>query len=119
MSDLRSRDLLKVNFDIVSIFLDYSDWYDALGKVFSRVADCVDVDRIYYFENHRDLFSGEDFTSRRYEWMKQGVDPMVDNPELQNVFAISKKTIEGQCGKIWAESLPGEKTTFYFTIPGK
>ena len=85
MSDLRSRDLLKVNFDIVSIFLDYSDWYDALGKVFSRVADCVDVDRIYYFENHRDLVSGEDFTSQRYEWVKRGVAPMIDNPELQNV----------------------------------
>ncbi len=85
MSDLRSRDLLKVNFDIVSIFLDYSDWYDALGKVFSRVSGCVDVDRIYYFENHINLVSGEGFTSQRFEWVKQGVDPMIDNPELQNV----------------------------------
>jgi signal transduction histidine kinase len=85
MDPTRSRDLLKVNFDIVSIFLDYTDWYDALGKVFSRVADCVDVDRIYYFENHRNLVSGEEFTSQRYEWVKQGVAAMIDNPELQNV----------------------------------
>jgi signal transduction histidine kinase len=85
MSENHSQDLLKINFDIVSVFLDYTDWYDALAKVFSLVGRCVDVDRIYYFENHRNPISGEELTSQRYEWVKQGIAPMIDNPELQNL----------------------------------
>lgn len=77
--------LLKKNFEIVSIFLEYSNWTEALNQVFALVGEYVHVDRIYFFENHPDPITGEELTSQRFEWVKDGVEPMIDNPDLQNL----------------------------------
>jgi signal transduction histidine kinase len=77
--------LLKKNFEIVSIFLKYSDWTSALNQVFALVGEYAHVDRIYYFENHLDPITGDELTSQRFEWVKDGVEPMLDNPDLQNL----------------------------------
>jgi signal transduction histidine kinase len=77
--------LLKKNFEIVSIFLEYSNWTLALNQVFALVGEHVNVDRIYYFENHRDSLTGEELISQRFEWVKNGIEPMIDNPDLQNL----------------------------------
>ena len=77
--------LLKKNFEIVSIFLDYSDWTTALKQVFAMVGEHVKVDRIYFFEFHTDSITKEELTSQRFEWVKNGIEPMIDNPDLQNL----------------------------------
>lgn len=77
--------LLKKNFEIVSIFLEYSDWTAALKQVFALVGEHVKVDRIYYFEFHTDPSTQEELTSQRFEWVKNGIEPMLDNPDLQNL----------------------------------
>lgn len=80
-----SKYLLQINFEIISHFLNYSDWNYALGNIFELVGRNIDVDRIYYFENHIDSKTAEEVTSQRFEWVKNGIAPMIDNPELQNV----------------------------------
>lgn len=77
--------LLTVNYEIATLFLDYDDWYQVLTQVFILVSSHLNVDRIYYFENHRDNKTNQYLSSQRFEWVKDGVDPMIDNPELQNL----------------------------------
>jgi signal transduction histidine kinase len=56
-----------------------------LNQVFALVGQRMVVDRIYYFEIHNDPITGEELTSQRFEWVKNGIEPMIDNPELQNL----------------------------------
>jgi PAS domain S-box-containing protein len=77
--------LLSVNYEIASLFLDYEDWYGVLTTAFSLVGSYVNVDRIYYFENHKDAATQEDVSSQRFEWVKNDVQPMIDNSSLQNM----------------------------------
>jgi signal transduction histidine kinase len=77
--------LLKTNFEISSIFLEYTHWYQALREVFTLVSNHVVVDRIYYFEIHTDPITGNELTSQRFEWVKNDIEPMIDNPDLQNL----------------------------------
>ena len=76
--------LIEVNFKIASILIDCEDLNTALKDVFSLVGDSIDADRIYYFniyKNDDDKF----YTSQKIEWVKGGVEPMIDNPDLQNI----------------------------------
>jgi len=84
-SNQDSQILLKTNFEISSIFLEYTEWHKALNQVFALVGQRVVVDRIYYFEIHNDPITREELTSQRFEWVKNGIEPMIDNPELQNL----------------------------------
>lgn len=44
-----------------------------------------DADRVYIFQNHRHLETGEQLLSQRYEWTQRQVAPHLNNPELQNL----------------------------------
>jgi signal transduction histidine kinase len=83
--DIVSDKLLKLNFQIISVFLNYKNWHEGLENVFSLVGNEVNVDRIYYWDIHIDFLTGQELTSQRFEWVKNGIKPMIDNPELQNL----------------------------------
>ncbi len=66
------------------VFLKSLDWEEEIDRVLSRLGQAGDVSRVYVFENVPGP-DGEIFTSQRYEWVRDGVTPQIDNPVLQNL----------------------------------
>ncbi|MFW5696087.1 MAG: GAF domain-containing protein [Alkalispirochaeta sp.] len=55
---------------------------ETISRVLGQVGTATDVDRVYIFE-----ITGDEtvYASQRYEWSSEGVDPQIDNPELQMI----------------------------------
>ena len=70
--------------DISAELLAASDPVEAMPGVLRRMLEVSGADRCYLFENHRGP-SGEMLTSQRFEVCAEGVEPQMDNPDLQNV----------------------------------
>ncbi|GEM_PF-1036309 len=83
---LRQKDaLLSAMADATYTLLVEVDHKRAINKVLSILGNAVNADRVYIFENHTDLFTGELLMSQRFEWCKKGIEPQIDNPILQNL----------------------------------
>ncbi len=54
---------------------------DTLSEIFNLIGDTIGADRIYYFEN--DI--AKNLTSQKTEWVREGIIPQIDNPELQSL----------------------------------
>ncbi len=65
------------------LFLEKPSWGYFIQELVNRLGKATEVSRIYVFENHSGP-NGELLTSQRYEWVDTGIEPQIDNPELQN-----------------------------------
>ncbi len=65
--------------------LDYQNWYDSLNNHLEVIGKAVQADRVYYFENKFDRKSGQGFTTQKLEWCREGVEPQLGNPELDDI----------------------------------
>lgn len=87
--DVLARDRLLMGFARSSSLLlggarDDKSVYLALAELGRAAA----VDRVYLFENHPGP-DGLTLTSQRYEWVGDGIEAQIDNPELQG-FGFSE-----------------------------
>ena len=55
-----------------------------ISQALARVGSASDVDRTYVFEVTT-LPDGSHVASHRYEWVREGIEPELDNPELEAV----------------------------------
>jgi PAS domain S-box-containing protein len=76
---------LDVIAEMNTALLNYDNWFKVIDKTFGRVGECVQVDRIYYFQNSVNIKTGELETNQRLEWSGNGVPSQINNPNLQNV----------------------------------
>ncbi|MGB3534548.1 MAG: ATP-binding protein [Microcoleaceae cyanobacterium] len=65
--------------------LTITDYYQSVQAALEPLGPATGVDRIYIFENHPHPITTEPVSSQRWEWVKPGVQPEIDNPELQNI----------------------------------
>ncbi len=65
--------------------LTITDYYQSVQAALKALGPATGVDRIYIFENHPHLITKESVFSQRWEWVKPGIKPEIDNPELQNI----------------------------------
>lgn len=54
-------------------------------QALAALGEGADVDRVYIFSVHPHPQTGELACSQLYEWCRPGVEPQIDNPELQNL----------------------------------
>lgn len=87
--DLNSRrdDILSAVGYATSEFLRSIDWKTALHGVLNRLGTAASANRAYYFEN-RISENGRITASQLAEWTAPGVEPQIDNPDLQDVSYI-------------------------------
>ncbi len=67
------------------LLFNTSDKDHAMSQALRALGEAVNVDRVYVFENHRDKDSGALLASQRYEWVRQGIDPQIDNEDMQGM----------------------------------
>jgi PAS domain S-box-containing protein len=78
------NDMLAALTHVIGKLLSEDNWYEILDEVFGFTGRSVDVDRVYYFENHPGE-NGELLSSQRFEWTKENIKPEINNPNLQNM----------------------------------
>ncbi|MFZ5803866.1 MAG: putative bifunctional diguanylate cyclase/phosphodiesterase [Acidobacteriota bacterium] len=57
----------------------------SVDETLGLLGEATGVDRVYVFSVHPHPESGVPACSQLWEWCRSGVDPQIDNPELQNL----------------------------------
>jgi PAS domain S-box-containing protein len=65
-------------------FLQTASWEKDIQNILGRLGQSADASRVYIFENHLNG-TGDLLTSQRYEWVAPGIEPQIDNLEMQNI----------------------------------
>jgi|GEM_PF-529987 len=65
--------------------LEPGDRVDSMGQALAALGQAVEVDRVYVFENHVDEETGKLLASQRFEWVGEGIEPQIDNPDMQSM----------------------------------
>lgn len=70
--------------DVSRLLLDKGFEPRNVAEALGQVGAALDVDRVYVFENSKDV-DGKLLCSQRYEWTAASASAQLDNPVLQNV----------------------------------
>nr|BAL56310.1 PAS/PAC sensor hybrid histidine kinase [uncultured Acetothermia bacterium]BAL60148.1 PAS/PAC sensor hybrid histidine kinase [Candidatus Acetothermum autotrophicum] len=84
----RREQVLRAIARIAERLLSASSWEECAHEVLRDLGQATRVSRVYIFENHRSE-TGVLLTSQRFEWVAEGVNPQIENPDLQNFDYIA------------------------------
>ncbi len=60
------------------------DMERAIPDALQELGRATDADRVYVFGIHEGVLVGETLFSQHFEWVREGIEPQIDNPDLQN-----------------------------------
>ncbi len=84
--EIQKRDiLLEASAKVSQILLSESDMDISIPKALEIIGKTTGQDRTYIFEYHKDLITGENLMSQRFDWVSTGISAEINNPELQNL----------------------------------
>lgn len=82
--ELEKREkILEVIHNSAQKFLRGMEFEESCKLLLEKLGKIVGASRVYIFENYRDE-KGRLLTSQRFEWVEEGIEPQIDNPQLQN-----------------------------------
>ncbi len=77
--------LLEALVKALGVLLESGDFNSSVTTALAILGDASEVDRVYVFERHQGATAKEDFFSQRFEWVRTGIQPEINNPDLQNL----------------------------------
>ncbi|NJN87591.1 MAG: GAF domain-containing protein [Leptolyngbyaceae cyanobacterium SL_7_1] len=86
---IAQTDLLRGIVEAISQLLTGSNYSEAIATALRILGEATSVDRVYIFDIHPHLETGEPATSQQFEWVRKSISPQINNPRLQNRGLIS------------------------------
>ena len=74
-----------VGFTRKVLMNDFYDLSKSIPKSLELLGKALNIDRVYYWENHFNNEKGMWLTSQKFEWCLNTIQPQIDNPSLQNI----------------------------------
>jgi PAS domain S-box-containing protein len=84
-AELRRRDavLEAVRIATQRFLMSQSSWRTSINEVMALLGRAASVSRVYIFENFHDA-DGELWAARSHEWVRDGIEPQIDNAQLNS-----------------------------------
>jgi PAS domain S-box-containing protein len=79
----RSACFLESIAENARLLLSVSDPDEIMDSILRNLGEAAEVSRVYIFENH--TIDRTKCTSRRFEWVNEGITPQIENPGLQDI----------------------------------
>lgn len=81
---IKRERILKAVAESLRKLLGKGDLLENISHGLGNLGQSAGVDRAYLFLNHYDE-EGNGFTSQKLEWNSRGIDPQINNPDLQDI----------------------------------
>lgn len=78
-------DLLELTARLAFGLLAQHELDDTIDTALAELGKGTGVDRVYLFENRPPSGSGSLLCDQRYEWVDEGIEPQIGNPDLQGL----------------------------------
>lgn len=65
-------------------FMKENNWELAIHSMLERLGQAANMSRVYVFQDEMGA-DGTLYSSQKYEWVADGIQPQIDNPQLQNI----------------------------------